>query len=123
MTVNFSGPLFDARRAVVLDRMCDGIERDVAQRGVNLVHTRLGQVLRHPTGRYESRIVSSNRADSRVVSDSNIVYGPWLEGVGSRNATTRFKGYHTFRLVAQAVDRESAGIADDVVAREIGALR
>jgi hypothetical protein len=30
------------------------------------------------------------------------VYGPWLEGVGSRNfPVTRFRGYHAFRVAAQ----------------------
>ncbi len=42
------------------------------------------------------------------VHDSDIVYGPWLEGVGSRNfPVTRFKGYSTFRKVAQQIDRKA----------------
>jgi hypothetical protein len=42
------------------------------------------------------------------VHDSDIIYGPWLEGVGSRNyPTTRFRGYSTFRKVAQQIERKA----------------
>ena len=42
------------------------------------------------------------------VHDSGIVYGPWLEGVGSRNyPVTRFRGYSTFRKVAQEIERKA----------------
>ncbi len=42
------------------------------------------------------------------VHDSGIVYGPWLEGVGSRNfPVTRFKGYSTFRKVRQEIERKA----------------
>jgi hypothetical protein len=49
-----------------------------------------------------------------VVTDTPVVYGPWLEGVGSRNApTTRFPGYHTFQLVSQKIDGEAGSLAED----------
>ncbi len=42
------------------------------------------------------------------VHDSDIVYGPWLEGVGSRNfPVTSFKGYSMFRKVAQQIERKA----------------
>jgi len=31
------------------------------------------------------------------------VYGPWLEGTGSRNQTTNFKGYKSARLATAAL--------------------
>ena len=40
------------------------------------------------------------------------VYGPWLEGVGSRNATTRFKGYWAFRKATSALDHAIEEIGD-----------
>lgn len=36
-----------------------------------------------------------------TILDNNAVYGPWLEGTGSRNDTTRFKGYASFRKTEQ----------------------
>jgi hypothetical protein len=35
------------------------------------------------------------------IDDGGVVYGPWLEGTSTRNATTRFKGYASFRRTAQ----------------------
>lgn len=48
--------------------------------------------------------------DETVVTTENATYGPWLEGTGSRNATTRFKGYHSFRMAAQTLN----GMAEDI---------
>jgi hypothetical protein len=55
---------------------------------------------------------------SHVVSDggwSGPVYGPWLEGIGSRNApVTRFRGYHAFRKASEALQRRIAGMGDRI---------
>lgn len=39
------------------------------------------------------------------VHDSGVVYGPWLEGVGSRNQKSRFKGYAMFRNARQKLEK------------------
>jgi hypothetical protein len=58
------------------------------------------------------------------VHDDGVIYGPWLEGTGSRNApVTRFPGYGSFRRASQQLDREIGGIADRILTRranEIG---
>ena len=90
------------RRALSED-FCDDWEADYAQEVDRAVHDRLRQVLKHPTGNYERHIQTRKEGGHHDVDDSNIIYGPWLEGTGSRNApNTRFKGYATFRKVAQA---------------------
>ena len=48
------------------------------------------------------------------ISDSNLVYGPWLEGVGSRNQTTRFKGYFQFRLTAEYLNKRSEKVGNNL---------
>lgn len=112
--VTTSGPLFNGEADRLLDGMCDAIETDVGQAGVDLVRARLGEVLQHPTGYYESHITTRPDGGDIDITDSGVVYGPWLEGTGSRNRTTRFKGYRTFRLTAQALDRRAEGIAERV---------
>ncbi len=72
----------------------------------------LGQVLRNPTGYYESNITVERRAIARLVTDNGVVYGGWLEGVDSRNRTTRFKGYRTFRRVKQSIDTDKIKLAE-----------
>lgn len=55
-----------------------------------------------PTGYAARHIVNRDLSDQHVITDSGIVYGAWLEGVGSRNfPKTRFKGYSIFRRVTQ----------------------
>lgn len=98
-----------ARRAVI------EVNEAIAQEGVDRVQRRLDQVLVHPTGYYRSRVTVERREIYRGVSDSNVIYGGWLEGVSSRNRTTRFKGYRTFRTVKQELDRDSVQIATPVV--------
>jgi hypothetical protein len=43
------------------------------------------------------------------------VWWPWLEGVSERNRTTRFKGYHTFRLTAAKLRR----LAGEIIRPEV----
>jgi hypothetical protein len=57
-----------------------------------------------------------------VVDDSNVIYGPWLEGVGSRNEKTRFKGYFTFRKAAQKLNDMAQHTVDAAVAKLVGRL-
>jgi hypothetical protein len=58
-----------------------------------------------------------------VVNDRGIVYGPWLEGVGSRNfPKTRFKGYASFRRAVHRVRGEVPRISQAVLRRHIGKM-
>lgn len=52
-----------------------------------------------------------------IIFDSNVAYGPWLEGVSSRNDSTRFKGYGIFRKTRDKL----AGIADGILNRYVRA--
>jgi len=121
--VRTSGPIFNGEAPRILDRITEEVATEVAKEGKKDVLARLGQVLRHPTGRYESRIRVEGQGTLARVDDQRSVYGPWLEGTGSRNETTRFKGYFTFRLVRQQLEARSKGIAEQVVTRSIGRLR
>lgn len=114
------GPLFHSEAQV--DGMLHEIEQDIAQRGYELVMANLASSLRHPTGYYESRIRVSREAYGTSVNDSSVVYGPWLEGVGSRNRTTKFKGYFSFRRATQQLDREATTIAMPVVEQFVRAV-
>lgn len=121
--VRTSGPLFSGEAARVLDRMTEEIAREVGKVAEQDVQQRLKTVLRHPTGKYQRRIRAAVESGGRVViDDQRSVYGPWLEGTSSRNRTTRFKGYATFRRVRQQVEAKSGRIAQQVVARTVGRL-
>lgn len=117
-----SGPVFDGRASRVMTSITEEIEDKVGERGLDLVQARLATVLRHPTGYYESRVRIDRMHEGVTLHDGDVVYGPWLEGVGERNRSTRFKGYHTFRLTQQQVERESPAIAERVIDLRIGEL-
>ncbi len=96
-------------------RAMNNIEREVAQVARTLVDRRLNQVLRRQTPYYRTRIRAVRSGGDWEVNDSGVIYGPWLEGTGSRNKTTRFKGYWTFRYVTQQVRGRADGIAERVL--------
>lgn len=114
-TVTYTGPLFDGRAKAAMGDFANEIENDVANYGVDLVRARLDKVLKHPTGYYRSHVTQTDGH----INDSNVVYGPWLEGVGSRNKKSRFKGYKTFRLVFQELDDKAGPMAADLLPKYV----
>lgn len=120
--IKISGPAFTNPQAITSD-MKEAVELELATEAEKRVKARLDGVLKKPTGYYRSRIVSTRLQGNRGVSDSGVIYGPWLEGTSSRNKTTRFKGYSTFRMVRQQLDADSVKIAERVIESQIGALQ
>ncbi len=117
--IHVTGPVFDARGPAIITRFLEEAKATVADAGVNLIHQRLGDVLVNPTGLYESAIHTGRVAADVVISDLPVVYGPWLEGVSTRNETSRFKGYHTFRKITRDLQDIAPYIAQ-VVFQEHG---
>ncbi len=116
VTVRQKGQIFNSANTRAAGRiMTTNINEALAQEGVRRVKSRLGQVLQNPTGYYESRIQVDRRSQYRGISDGGVVYGGWLEGVDSRNRTTRFKGYRTFRIVMQELNRDKERLAQPLV--------
>ena len=58
------------------------------------------------TGNYRRNVNGIVRDLNGLITDGGVVYGPWLEGVGSRNASTRFKGYAAFRRTGQWLEQQ-----------------
>lgn len=117
--VRTRGPMFNGRALVAVDAFLDKSKATIADRGVVIVREELGKVLQHPTGYYESQIVSGQMLSSAYeVNDSAVIYGPWLAGVGSRNyPVTRFKGYAHWRRAASRLQGEAVAIAERVLPR------
>ncbi len=115
-----SGPLFNGKLARSIHASVAESEQAIAEAGVSEVRTQLDRVLKHPTGRYSRHIHAVRRGGFHAVDDSATIYGPWLAGTGSRNATTRFKGYSHWRRAVQALQRKAAGIVSGILSRRIG---
>lgn len=115
------GPWFDdGTFSVATERLVHDATADMADEGRRMVRTNLSGVLRHPTGYYESHIEWHYDGADAVVSDGMVVYGPWLEGVGSRNSpVTRFPGYWTFRRTAPQLAARADELTAPAVARYV----
>lgn len=122
--VDTHGPVFDGRAQAAARAYVAAATEEIASEGKQDVDTRLPQVLRNPTGYYQAHITNDRvTATSWRIHDDMVIYGPWLEGVGSRNKTTRFKGYFTFRLVGQQLKGKAVAIAERVLPQYLRAMR
>ena len=123
MTIAVSGPLFDGRADRALDQFADDLQHEVARQAFADVMTNLNESIKHPTPYYETQVNVRDVQGASVVNDRGISYGPWLEGVGSRNfPKTRFKGYASFRRAVQRVRGEVPRISQVVLRRHIGKM-
>lgn len=110
--MNYDGPLFDMRARREFRRFRDDLEEESAEFVLDHIQGTFHSHFKHPTGYYESNVRIKNSSEVWDGGQAGPVYGPWLEGVGSRNNTTRFKGYHAFRKAADALDRRIEDMGD-----------
>jgi hypothetical protein len=122
VTVVMSGTLFTGAAEHIVDLILDDAAHEIAQQGYSDVMTNLNRSIRNPTPYYETQVVVDGAPDGYVVHDRGIIYGPWLEGVSTRNQQTRFKGYASFRRGFQKLTGEVPKLLDHVIGRHIGKL-
>lgn len=122
--VSFSGPLFDGRAVEAMRRMADEVQSEVAKYAEDTWQTLMDASFQHPTGAYQSHVNVARRDKDLVLNDgwpdSGLQYGPWLEGVGSRNSpVTRFPGYHALRRAYEHTERDVPQIAAPIVEKYV----
>lgn len=118
--VTLSGPLFDGRAQRVLNELPDDIAKALGEEGKRRVLSGLDATLRKPTGAYRKRITLYGPVGGQArVHDQMGIYGPWLEGTGKRNRTTRFKGYRNFRNTLKTLRSAAKPLSRDVIARRL----
>jgi hypothetical protein len=124
VTVEKLGPTVEGMAEPLVKLMLEGALAEVASYTKFEVSMELIRVLQHPTGYYESKITADPvSAELWSINDSNVIYGPWLEGIGSRNSpVTRFKGYATFRRVQGRISQKAGSIVQAWVDRTMGKL-
>ena len=149
--VTLKGPLFQPGLPPrVIARAIRDTLQDVVERGEQIVRAQLFPGHGFISGNYKRSIVgevgiqigrgaagarsvsSSGRSASlqgikrdslhAIIWDSGVVYGPWLEGVGSRNETSRFKGYRMFRKANNALRIAAPRLLQKHVKRAVRAL-
>lgn len=121
--VDTSGPIFS--RIItesVMGNIDNEVEEEITDAVYDTVMGNMRRAFRDPRPYYWTKVTKERSGAGRIVTDTGIVYGPWLEGTGSRNRTTRFKGYFHWRRAYQAVNARAHGIAARIVARRIVGL-
>lgn len=73
------------------------------------------------TGNWRAHLVQTVGFMNATI-EPGVVYGAWLEGVGSRNATTRFKGYAQFRKTESWLETQAAPVAERFAQRAVERL-
>lgn len=123
--IRVEGPLFDGRAARAMQAASDDAREDIAEFAETHVLTLMGMAFRHPTGYYESRVTTTRvSGDTSLVHDQGVVYGPWLEGIGSRNApVTVFPGYWHWKRTKALVAARGKQIAERAVERRMPEMR
>lgn len=112
--VRAKGPLFNGQALRAQREYFEAAKEGIAEEGVQLVRDDYDRHHRRPTGHAWSQVEVIRDPDP-MVWDGGIIYGPWLEGVSSRNKTTRFKGYRTFRRMTQELNRRATRIANSLI--------
>ena len=69
-------------------------------KGVFLTHREAGK-RNASKGHYRRSISGQIIGQIARISDSGVIYGPWLEGISSRNSAAGFRGYFQFRLTTE----------------------
>lgn len=102
--IRVSGPLFDGRADRAVYDFLDAVKKETAEIGrdwIRIDAEGMNRSGRGGTGRASAGVVIKGSRFNDQIINGAIREGeyswPWLEGTSSRNASTRFKGYHAFR--------------------------
>lgn len=119
---HLSGPLFNGLAAQAIERATREVERKTAEFGAAMIRARMDRTFRRQTPYYRLQNQARPDAPGWKISDNGVIYGPWLEGVGSRNRTTRFKGYFIYRRSVAEIQRHMNRIAEQEISRALAAV-
>lgn len=122
-SVILSGPLFEGVAGEATQRFVEDTVRELTELGMQHLTSPMPDGVPALTGNYRRNINPTINGASAQIDDSDVIYGPWLEGTGSRNQTTRFKGYSTFRRANQWLQDQVPEVAQkyaEVLVKELG---
>lgn len=120
--ITLTGPLFTGAAEKALKELVLEVPMLIGTKALSEVQMLLDQSIVHATPYYETQVHVERRVLDVSVNDRGVVYGPWLEGTGSRNESSRFKGYASFRRATQATQMRAAEFAQIAVTRAMGRM-
>ena len=128
MKTEVKGPLFEGKAGRMFRQHMEAAVREMAQNGEGWLDEKLrprpaGYYKAIPprlggsTGSYRRNIQSTTRGLNALISDGGVIYGPWLEGISSRNSPSRFPGYAAFRNATQYLQSIAKKVTQEHVFR------
>lgn len=121
--MKLSGPFITGHAPEIIDQLMAEATEEVGRAAYAEVATNLDRSIRNPTPYYETQITLDTVGHDRKIHDRGVIYGSWLEGTSSRNQSTRFKGYASFRRAWQKIQRDAPLIADAAIRRGLARLK
>jgi len=126
ISVIVHGPLFDGRANRYVDNMCTEVQQEVAHLALGRWQLNAETTFKEPTGAYQEHMQVAKRDGADVVTDgwpgSGLQYGLWLEGLGKRNKTTRFKGYWNLKRAFEFTQQWWRKVAQPPVDKWVGQI-
>lgn len=120
--VTEAGPVFDGRAEHYLQEASDEWVKTLALTGAVVVRQNMNTSFRTQTPHARLMVEAKPEAPGWKIWHQNLIYGPWLEGTGSRNRTTRFKGYASFRRAVGVINARAVAIGQPIVARWVAKM-
>lgn len=118
MHATLKGPLTNGQAMRAHDDYVQDLPRVVAREAARVWVSFLKSSIKHPTPYYWNQIRALPSGSGWTVDDGGVIYGPWLEGTGSRNrGRPGFPGYRSQRRAAQVIDGRAGVIAYDLLNR------
>lgn len=112
-----AGPLHDGLGAHEIRQVLTDTVQELTDEGTRELKSWVMDKSGRATGFFQNHIVTTTMkkygmAEVIHAEYPAVLYGPWLEGVSERNRSTRFKGYHLFRLTSQKLNDEATRIVE-----------
>jgi hypothetical protein len=128
MSVSYSGPVFDGSAEPMIERMIEEVRSTVADQAMVEWESNMESRIRHSGPVYQTFAHVKEDGDETLVNDgwgetNELPYGPWLEGVGSRNSpVTVFPGYHSLGDAYEATLEQVDELVEPVVEDWVGKI-
>jgi len=118
--VSTRGPIFNGVAQRVANAYVNRLERNIAEEGRTILLEELDLVLKTQTPYYTTQIKVE---DGHKITDSRVIYGAWLAGVGSRNyPATKFKGYDHWPRTRERLNERKLRIGERLLRQYTGRM-
>lgn len=121
-TLTESGQFFSGDPAAGIRSTADEWTRTLAVTGAADIRATQNATFRTQTPHARLQTEARREAPGWMIWDQRLIYGPWLEGTGSRNRTSRFKGYGIWRAAVGKINSRAVAIGQPIVARWCGRM-